>query len=927
MGVVYAATHPTLGDVALKVMLPQAFADPSALERFAREAQAVARLDHAGLARVLDAGREGATPYVAMRFVAGEPLDARLRRGPPSQEEAARLAEALALALGHAHQRGVLHRDVKPSNVIVDPTGAPVLVDFGLARVARADRLTATGELLGTPSYMAPEQATGAAPATVGPAADVYGLGATLYELLAGAPPFVGPSVMSVLEKVLVEAPAPPSRARPDLDPALERLVLACLEKDPAARPGIDALALALAAWRRGRARRERAGRRGRRARSWVALAGLSAVGVAGVGVAVLALHGGEPPPAQPPVSVAPLATNAPSATEAPPAPPPRSVPPPPPEEALQSANLTQARTLCDLALRRLALQDVDGAAGRIEQAAALAPECGDVWLARATLRRVTGELAGALDDVERARASLHPPEDEARLDMIHGALLYQLGRVVDSAPHLLRAYHALGDGVAPELCFSLGAALRAANRPTEAIAPLERVVASGRFGWRGHFNLAGALRSCGRREEAVEQYRRARAMNDYPGFLAHLHEASTLLALERPAEALVALEEGLTRVPEPPDVDGLKLMGTLALALVRTGAHAQGLEWAERALRAGTATLGALTARAEALQQLGRADEARAARDAARALELEEAGARPGAADDVLARCAEAQRRLEGGDPAGAEGLLAEAQRLAPHVAEVWIATGNLRQALGDLEGALVALERARTCSVPTDDPVQLDVLHGAVLCRLNRHVDALPLLERSYRALADPPPWLCLDLGIGLRGAGRAAEALEPLKRAAEAGLGWRAHFNLAGALRACARLEEALDEFRRGRAAPDYGGYYGHLREGETLLDLGRPAEALPVLEEGLALGGVIAAKDYQLLAAIAQGLVRTGDPARGLEVAAGALPLNDEWLRTHAARIEALLRLDRRDEARAALAAAPASKADDRDLTRLAAELDR
>ncbi|MBX3472025.1 MAG: protein kinase [Planctomycetes bacterium] len=216
MGVVYRALDRRLGrEVAVKVALGGA-ADPEELERFAVEARAAARLRHPNIVGIHRVGEERGAPYLVMDLVPGESLQRRLSRdGPLRPREAARLCALLARALAFAHGRGVLHRDLKPHNVLVTPDGQPVLTDFGLAKeVDRARGVTMTGQVLGTPAYMAPEQARGDNE-RVDRRADVYGLGATLYALLTGQPPFQAGSAIAVLAKVAEDPVEPPRRCAP----------------------------------------------------------------------------------------------------------------------------------------------------------------------------------------------------------------------------------------------------------------------------------------------------------------------------------------------------------------------------------------------------------------------------------------------------------------------------------------------------------------------------------------------------------------------------------------------------------------------------------------------------------------------------------------------------------------------------------------
>jgi hypothetical protein len=250
MGDVYLA-HDTDLDrrVALKVPRFAAEDDPDARERFLQEARAAAALDHPNICPVYDVGRFNGRPYLTMAYVDGRPLSELLRDGRTfSPAEAAGLARALALALVAAHRQGVVHRDVKPGNVLIDRQGRPVLTDFGLARRVNAGdaRLTRRGALVGTPAYMAPEQVLGK---DCDFRCDVYSLGVVLYELLAGRLPFSG-SIESVLGQILRADPEAPSKHRPGIPPGLEAICLKALARRPEDRyRSMEELAAALGAW------------------------------------------------------------------------------------------------------------------------------------------------------------------------------------------------------------------------------------------------------------------------------------------------------------------------------------------------------------------------------------------------------------------------------------------------------------------------------------------------------------------------------------------------------------------------------------------------------------------------------------------------------------------------------------------------------
>ncbi len=266
MGIVYKARQVSLNRlVALKMILAGSFASSRDVQRFRAEAEAAANLDHPHIVPIFEVGEHDGHQYYSMKFVEGTSL-AGHPRGDPRTEVAGMVH--MARAVHHGHQRGVLHRDLKPSNVLVDSQGTRLVADFGLAkRLASGEgSFTETGQVLGTPKYMAPEQAAGRKDLTV--AADVYSLGVILYERLTGRPPFSGDDVLTLLRQVREAEPPRPSSIRPGLDRDLETVVLKCLEKDPAHRYG-SALALAddLDRWLAGKPISAR--RSGSLARAW----------------------------------------------------------------------------------------------------------------------------------------------------------------------------------------------------------------------------------------------------------------------------------------------------------------------------------------------------------------------------------------------------------------------------------------------------------------------------------------------------------------------------------------------------------------------------------------------------------------------------------------------------------------------------------
>jgi WD40 repeat protein len=237
MGVVYKARQLSLRRVvALKMILAGDDAGDSDLARFKAEAEAIARLQHPHIVQVYEVGAHDGRPFFSLEFCPGGSLANKLKGAPQPPREAAELIEKLARALFVVHQAGMVHRDLKPANVLLTADGAPKITDFGLAKqLDQGAARTESGAVMGTPSYMAPEQAQGDAK-RVGPAADVYALGAILYELLTGRPPFRAATVVDTVLQVLTEEPIPPRRLQSKTPADLETICLMCLRKDPGRR-------------------------------------------------------------------------------------------------------------------------------------------------------------------------------------------------------------------------------------------------------------------------------------------------------------------------------------------------------------------------------------------------------------------------------------------------------------------------------------------------------------------------------------------------------------------------------------------------------------------------------------------------------------------------------------------------------------------
>ena len=235
MGVVHRCYDPQLHrHVAIKMILEAGMANEEGLARFHHEARAVAKLHHPGIVALHEVGEHQGSPYLVMDFVEGQSFEAFLIQEKPTTRRIVEIVREVALALHHAHQSGIVHRDVKPQNVMVDPQGKPHVMDFGLARdTSIHQQLTKTGQILGTPVYMAPEQITGRG---IGPCTDIYALGSMLYRALVGKPPFLSSEPASLYKQILMDEPKLLRRLDTTISADLETITLKCLEKEPSRR-------------------------------------------------------------------------------------------------------------------------------------------------------------------------------------------------------------------------------------------------------------------------------------------------------------------------------------------------------------------------------------------------------------------------------------------------------------------------------------------------------------------------------------------------------------------------------------------------------------------------------------------------------------------------------------------------------------------
>jgi tetratricopeptide (TPR) repeat protein/predicted Ser/Thr protein kinase len=610
-GVVYRARDPESGEpVAIKLLLGGQRTDERARKRFLREAQALAKLDHPHVVRVRDVGAEGERPYLVMDYAPGDSLAALLeQRGPLEPERAAELARQLARGVEHAHARGVLHRDLKPDNVLLSANGQARLTDFGLVRELvpslSSTRLSQTGQLMGTPGYWPPEQALGELDA-VGPRSDVYGLGAVLYALLTGVPPHESGSLVEALARA-TQPPRAPRQLRAEIPARLEAICLRCLAPAPERRyPSAAAVAEALETWLDGGDAPA--------SRAPALAAGLLLLG-AGVAGATLVLRARPPAPAQPslPASLSPAAPTPAAANASPERP-----PTPDPEQVTAWVERALDRHIS----HHGHLAALEAVADALERA----PEDPAALATRGLIRLAAG-LPGAEEDLARARR--HPTPDRLTLR----ALVWAANASGDASERdaLLATWEALHPGdpflrlaqclalPAPERLPTLQALVAeqqnwalawvnlAEHFPTvqDALAAHERALQLDPDNVRALTALGRALHYLGRPRESTDALERAVAAAPR-STIAHVNRAELLRLRGDHRQAAAA-----ARVLLQADPNSAIGWSELAESLTRLGQHDEALDASQRALSLAPEVPVLLARRARQLAQLQRYDDA----------------------------------------------------------------------------------------------------------------------------------------------------------------------------------------------------------------------------------------------------------------------------------------------------------------------------
>jgi serine/threonine-protein kinase len=832
MGIVYKARHLKLNRiVAIKMMLAGGYARPRELERFKREAEAVAALRHPNIVQIYDAGEHDGFPYFTMEFMEGGSLADVLAGNPQPAGKAAEIAIILTRAVEAAHKSQIIHRDLKPSNVLVAADGTLKITDFGLARrfdVPEESGLTLAGAHIGTPSYMSPEQALGTKIA-IGPCVDIYALGAILYELLTGRPPFRAESASDTERQVVNDDPIPPTRLNPRVPRDLQTICLKCLEKNPLRRYATAAdLADDLTRFQRGEPIRARPTSRVERIVKWcrrhptragLLLTALILVAVVSAGGVWLVRQRAEG-----------RAEGGRQSVES------RNV---------ISAAVAQAERLCKGFQFREARAVLERASGPLENGwQRLSPE------ARDDLRHQMKQAGIDIDLTERL--------DTARLQ----ALSIVEGNVdpAKAEPLYVSAFVEAGLGKAGDDIDALAATIRASNIRAEIVAALDDWASITPDAKRRAWLLAVAL---GADPDPVKDRLRQ------PDLWQDGDALERLMKEPAAAEVSPQLVTALARVARAHDKDALPmLLATqarfpqdfgvnyeLALALCRGGQAADGLGYFRAALAVRPAAV-SHNAVGYALLRLHRFDEAVDHLQQAIQLDPNYAVAHYdlGNALQRTDRLNEAIDQFEQAlalepDLAAAHVSLGsalctngrfddaldhyqQALRIDPNFAMAHNGVGFVSQNKGDFDDAIQKYQEALRI-----DPNLAEAHINLGYC-LNREGQVDDAIEHYQQALRiDPKDAMAHhDLGSALNVKGQIDEAIEEFKQALELNPGLApAHSNMGAALQAKGLLDEAIVQFTEAiRLDPNDG--VAHINLARNLLDKGRLNEAIDHVLQG-------------------------------------------------------------------------------------------
>jgi tetratricopeptide (TPR) repeat protein len=818
--------------VAVKIFRAADLGGAAELQRFRNEAEMVALLDHAGIVPIHEVGTHAGRPYFTIKLIEGGSLADHLERYRADPRSAARLVAAVARAVHHAHQRGVLHRDLKPSNILLDGQGRPHVTDFGLAKRVETDTsLTQSGALVGTPSYMAPEQTAGRK-GEVTIATDVYGLGAVLYAVLTGRPPFRAETLLDTLAQVREREPEPPRRLNLKVDRDLETICLKCLEKDYARRyASAEALAEDLECWLRHEPIAARAVSRRERAWRWMRWHKPLVGGAAALLAALLVLSAG----------LGWVLRD-------------------------REARRTETERAVNAALKEAARYQQEG---RVPEALAAARQA--AWLVdrgvadEALRQRVEARRADLemLADLEEARLQLAATTEEG-YDYVGGDRLYaaafqRAGLDIDSLPVEVVAERIQRSSVPAELAATLAdwALIRQMirGRSAKSWKALLRVARlADPDGWRNQLRDALGRRDKRGLEGLVELAVCKEVKEQLPLTLATLANALHLRGAIKPAEAL--LRQARQRQPGNFWINH-DLAGTLADARPAHFEEAICFYTAAVALRPSSAS--AHYNLGWALSNKGRLDEAIAEyREALRVKKdflqaygnLGNALRDKGLLHEAIAEYREVLR-LKKDDPnthnnlgialqkkGRLEGAIAEyreALRLKRDFPDAHRNLGLALEKKGLLDEAIAEFRKA--LHLKKDYP-DAHISLGNALKAKGRLDEAIAEYRKALRLKKDFPG-AHINLGLTFDKMGRLDEAIAEYRKALRLKKDFpEAHFNLGNALGKKGRLDEAIAEYRKAlRLKKDFP--EAQLNLGTALYDRGRLDEAMAEYREALRL----------------------------------------------------------------------------------------